>query len=70
MPECKVKKNKAACNCAEESCGRKGICCECMRYHRGLSQFPACFFPDDVAAAGERSVEAFIGIYNKKGKWR
>ena len=35
MPECPNKeKNLQHCNCTYEPCSRKGICCECLAYHR------------------------------------
>lgn len=69
MKECSIKKNKTRCNCSYEPCSRKGICCECIEYHWGIGQFPACFFPDDAEKTYDRSVEKFIEIYQKRGRW-
>ena len=69
MKECNVKKNKDRCNCTYEPCGRKGVCCECVGYHWGMGQFPACFFPDDVEKSWDRSVDRFIQTYQERGKW-
>ena len=66
MKECKVEKNKADCNCTYEPCSRKGICCECIAYHRRLGELPACYFPEDVERTYDRSIEKFIETY--KGK--
>ena len=60
MPECKIKQNKANCNCSYEPCSRKGICCECLQYHLAMDQVPACFFPNDVERTYDRSIENFI----------
>lgn len=56
------KENFTRCNCSYEPCSRKGICCECIAYHRKNGQLPACFFPDDVEKTYERSVENFVRI--------
>jgi len=68
MRECTWERNKANCNCTYETCDRKGICCECLRYHRGLGELPACVFPDDVEKTYDRSVERFIDTWQKKGR--
>jgi len=61
--ECSIEENKARCNCTYEPCSRKGICCECIKYHWEMAQFPACFFPDDVEKTYDRSIERFITTY-------
>lgn len=66
MKECKVEKNRADCNCTYEPCSRKGICCECIAYHRRSGELPACYFPEDVERTYDRSIERFIETY--KGK--
>ncbi|HDZ77670.1 MAG TPA: hypothetical protein ENH41_06265 [Candidatus Omnitrophica bacterium] len=61
MNECaNKKKNLEECNCTYEPCSRKGICCECIVYHRRSRQLPACFFSSDVEATYDRSIENFI----------
>jgi len=62
VKECNIEKNKAICNCSYEPCSRKGICCECVTYHKNLGQIPACFFPDDVEKTYDRSIKKFIEI--------
>ena len=32
--------NQQLCPCAELSCARHGVCCECMRYHMSSTQWP------------------------------
>jgi hypothetical protein len=65
MKECKVEPNKAKCNCTYEPCARKGICCECVTYHRQSGELPACYFPDDVERTYDRSIEMFNRTYRK-----
>ena len=43
MKECGVKKNLAQCNCTYSPCPRKGLCCECVAYHRNMGELPACY---------------------------
>jgi len=69
MRECSIEKNKASCNCTYEPCSRKGICCECLRYHLDMGEFPACFFPDDVERTYDRTIERFIETYRERGAW-
>ena len=65
--ECKIEKNKQNCNCTYEPCGRKGLCCECITYHKKMNELPACFFPDDVESTYDRSVDKFIETYKERG---
>jgi hypothetical protein len=67
MIECKVEENKASCNCTYP-CGKKGICCECLRYHLGRNEVPACFFPDEIEKTYDRSIENFIRVYQQHGR--
>ncbi len=62
MAECKIEENKMSCNCTYP-CDKKGMCCECLRYHWGRGEFPACFFSDDVERTYDRSIENFIRVY-------
>jgi len=64
--ECKKEKNLSRCNCTYEPCSKKGICCECIAYHRKLGELPACYFPDDVEKTYDRSIENFIRIYTSR----
>ena len=66
MKECNIKENKARCNCTYEPCDKKGLCCECIRYHLRLDELPACFFPNDVEKTYDRSIEKFIEVHQKK----
>ncbi len=66
MKECNVSANKANCNCTYP-CSRKGVCCECITYHRRMGELPACYFPDDIENSYDRSVDNFIRIYKERG---
>ncbi|MDP8292448.1 MAG: DUF6485 family protein [Candidatus Orphnella occulta] len=61
--ECKVSQNKKICNCSYEPCSRKGICCECIAYHKNNNELPACYFSDDIEKTYDRSIENFIRHY-------
>ena len=63
MRDCNIESNKAHCNCTYEPCPRKGICCECIRYHLRMNELPACFFPDDVERTYDRSIRRFVSIH-------
>ena len=67
--ECKKEKNIKKCNCTYDPCQRKGVCCECLEYHLGSGQFPACLFPNDTEKTYDRSIEKFIETYNERGRW-
>jgi hypothetical protein len=66
MKECDNQKdNLALCNCSYDPCSRKGMCCECIKYHWSMKELPACFFPDDVERTYDRSVRRFIQFYGE-----
>ena len=60
--ECKQTGNLAGCNCTYEPCSRKGICCDCLRYHLNHRELPACFFPPDAERTYDRSFEHFARL--------
>jgi len=64
--DCKKDKNISICNCSYP-CSRKGICCDCLTYHRSNDELPACYFPKDMERTYDRSVENFISIYRERG---
>ncbi len=66
MKECRQEKNLKACNCSYEPCSRKGICCECLRYHWSMGELPACFFPDAVERTYDRSLRRFMAVMKDK----
>ncbi len=59
MAECKKAENAASCNCTYP-CSRKGICCDCISYHRRRGELPACYFSKEAEKTYDRSVEAFL----------
>jgi len=58
--DCRKDKNLKKCNCTYEPCERKGVCCECLTYHRRLGEVPACFFSAEVEKTYDRSIEQFM----------
>ena len=65
--DCHKADNLRACNCTYQSCPRKGMCCECVSYHRDNGQLPACFFPPEVERTFDRSYRRFaeLVLHNK-----
>jgi hypothetical protein len=59
MKACTVASNKATCTCSYP-CERKGICCECIAYHRASSELPACYFSKAAERSYDRSVENYL----------
>jgi len=59
-------KNKQFCNCTYEPCSHKGKCCECIQYHLGMQQLPACAFPDDVEKSWDRSFKKFVEVCRER----
>jgi hypothetical protein len=68
MKTCTKEKNLEFCNCSYP-CSKKGICCDCLRYHRKNGELPACYFPDDIEKGYDRSIENFISIFQQRGSW-
>jgi hypothetical protein len=58
--ECKKETNLGRCNCTYEPCSRKGICCECIAYHKNFGELPACFFSEEAEKTYDRSIRKFI----------
>ena len=50
------------CNCSYQGCSRKGICCECLTYHRSKKELPACYFPENIEKTYNRSIKKFVEI--------
>jgi len=53
------------CTCTYEYCNKKGLCCECVAYHRQRGEIPGCFFPADAERTYDRSLGFFIKSTNK-----
>lgn len=62
--ECMKEKNLKSCTCTYD-CSKKGICCECVTYHRDKGAIPGCFFPKDGEMTYDRSIENFIKCVSK-----
>lgn len=57
--------NLKNCTCTYEPCSRKGICCECLRYHWKRKELPGCFFPPEVERTYDRSLRRFLECYKR-----
>jgi hypothetical protein len=64
--ECKQNINKKDCPCTWNGCSRKGICCECLKYHLQSQELPACCFPKDIEKTYDRSFKKFIKTWENK----
>ena len=64
--ECARSENMENCNCSYEPCSKKGVCCECLRYHLNQDELPACCFPDDVEKTYDRSIRRFVQMHQGK----
>jgi len=53
-------KNLANCNCTYPGCSHKGVCCECVQYHRSIGELPACFFSAADEKTYDRSFAKFV----------
>ncbi|CCO24590.1 DUF6485 family protein [Maridesulfovibrio hydrothermalis] len=57
--------NKKDCPCTYTNCTRHGACCECVKYHRGKDQLPACFFTAEEEKTYNRNIDYFIECRTK-----
>jgi len=57
--ECKKAGNLKGCNCTYD-CDKKGLCCECVKYHRLRNELPACYFSKEGERTYDRSVERYM----------
>lgn len=57
-----AKKNAARCNCTSGGCSRLGVCCECLAYHRGKGELPACYFTPAQERTYDRSIAHFVRV--------
>lgn len=63
--ECQQATNQANCTCTYDPCPRKGICCECIAYHRRRGELPGCLFPPEVERTYDRSIERFVQLHQR-----
>ncbi len=61
---CKKEENKINCSCTA-TCSNRGLCCECVRYHRERNELPGCFFPPAAEKTWDRSIGNFIKSYRR-----
>jgi len=64
--ECQQEKNLEFCNCSYEPCSRKGLCCQCLRYHLKMRELPGCCFTDQAEKTFDRSFEHFARLVRDK----
>ncbi len=62
--ECRKSENLNMCNCTYP-CDKKGMCCECVAYHRKRGELPACYFTDEQERTYNRSISYFVKM-NKR----
>jgi hypothetical protein len=60
--ECKQEANKAKCPCTYP-CSRRGLCCECVAYHRSRGELPGCYFPPEAERTYDRSIAYFVRLH-------
>ena len=65
--DCTLERNRKDCTCTYDPCSRKGICCDCLRYHWRSKELPGCLFPPDVEATYDRSLSTFIEAWKARG---
>ena len=58
--ECRKTENLKACTCTYDPCSRKGICCECIAFHRKSGELPACYFTESAERTYDRSIGHFV----------
>ncbi|MBD3262857.1 hypothetical protein GF374_00580 [Candidatus Woesearchaeota archaeon] len=57
--KCKKEENLKDCPCTYP-CDKKGLCCECIKYHRERGELPACYFSKETEKNYDRSIEKFV----------
>ncbi len=58
--ECKKEENSKNCSCTYSGCPRKGVCCDCIKYHLASNEIPACLFSKEAEKTYDRSIKKFI----------
>jgi hypothetical protein len=58
--ECKKEENQKGCTCTATNCSNRGVCCECVKYHRERKELPGCFFSPDAEKTWDRTIANFI----------
>jgi len=57
--QCNKEQNLNFCNCTYP-CDKKGVCCQCLAYHREKGELPACYFSTEQEKTYDRSVENYL----------
>jgi len=57
--ECRQEENMKDCTCTYPGCDKKGICCECITYHRNMGELPGCLFSAEGEKTYDRSSRKF-----------
>ncbi|MEA3307750.1 MAG: DUF6485 family protein [Elusimicrobiota bacterium] len=65
--ECQKNENIKSCACTYEPCPRKGVCCDCINYHKTMGELPGCFFSKEAERSYDRTIEKFIS--SPKNRW-
>lgn len=63
--ECNKNKNLEKCKCTYEPCQKKGICCECLKYHLKSRELPGCCFSQEAEKTWNRSFEYFSQLVSE-----
>lgn len=53
------------CPCTYAGCSRHGNCCQCVAYHCGKDQLPACYFTAEQEKTYNRNIDYFIECRTK-----
>lgn len=61
--DCNRTANIQNCTCTYEPCPRKGVCCECIAYHRRYDEVPGCLFPPEVERTYDRTIARFVATF-------
>lgn len=61
----RIKENSAFCTCTYPGCSKHGRCCECIQFHLGMNELPACCFPSEVEKTFDRSIARFVACHSK-----
>jgi len=69
MTECLKDDNLEHCTCTYTSCGKRGMCCQCLRSHFQHGELPGCVFPEDLERTYDRSIQRFVAAFQERGPW-
>jgi hypothetical protein len=64
--DCSRTANTEQCTCTYEPCPRKGLCCQCVAYHRQYGELPGCVFPPEVERTYDRSIARFVATHSHR----